>query len=73
MMMMIKGTTGSFQEHNGVSSSMEKLYHALKETIWELIQNCGKEFDLMFRISRRRFQKLLKDVGNSGAKFYLEN
>jgi hypothetical protein len=32
----------------------------------------GKEFDLMFRISRQHFQKLLEDVGNSGAKFYLE-
>jgi hypothetical protein len=32
----------------------------------------GKEFDLMFRISRQRFQKLLEDVGNSSAKFYLE-
>jgi hypothetical protein len=31
----------------------------------------GKEFDMMFRISRQRFQKLLEDVGNSGVKFYL--
>jgi hypothetical protein len=31
----------------------------------------GKEFDMMFRISRQCFQKLLEDVGNSGSKFYL--
>jgi hypothetical protein len=30
----------------------------------------GKEFDMMFRISRTRFQKLMEDVGNSGVKFY---
>jgi hypothetical protein len=33
----------------------------------------GKEFDLMFRISRQRFQKLLEDVGNSGANFTLRD
>jgi hypothetical protein len=32
----------------------------------------GKEFDLMFSILRQHFQKLLEDVDNSGAKFYLE-
>jgi hypothetical protein len=32
----------------------------------------GNEFDMMFRLSRRRFQKLLEDVGNLGTKFYLE-
>jgi hypothetical protein len=31
----------------------------------------GKEFDLMFRVSRSRFQKLLEDVGNSGSAFHL--
>jgi hypothetical protein len=32
----------------------------------------GKEFEMMFRISRTCFQKLMEDVGNSGSKFYLE-
>ena len=32
----------------------------------------GKEFDMMFRISRTQFQKLMENVGNSGVKFYLE-
>jgi hypothetical protein len=31
----------------------------------------GKDFDMMFRLSRKHFQKLLEDVGNSGDQFYL--
>ena len=30
----------------------------------------GREFDASFRISRRRFQRLLEDFGNSGIAFY---
>ena len=30
----------------------------------------GKEFDLMFRVSRRRMQRLLEDFGNSDLPFY---
>ena len=33
----------------------------------------GREFDVSFRISRRRFQRLLEDFGNSGIDFYSGN
>ena len=31
----------------------------------------GREFETMFRVSRRRFEALLQDVGNSGDSFFL--
>ena len=33
----------------------------------------GKEFDLMFRMSRSRFQRLLEDFGSSNVPFYSGN
>ena len=33
----------------------------------------GREFDTMFRVSRRRFQCLMEDIGNSGIPFIQVN
>ena len=32
----------------------------------------GKDFEMMFRITRPRFQRLMEDVGNAGIKFFTD-
>ena len=33
----------------------------------------GREFEMMFRVSRRRFQCIMEDIGNAGIPFFLQS